>query len=234
MAQQFRPKCDRHGHVVAPSEIPVYDKKSRRTSSGLKPSAPTRRRKIVRKQVVSSVATKSPIEQILVPIDVTCIKVANLEPVLRFTRRVGAKVTFLHCYVTPRSFSFLRGPSALAEVLYHRDMVRSQLLRLQSELRKSVTKSDCCFTSGSLPEEILQASARIKADLIIVPQSLNLISDCWTTAALIDELVRRANCPVLGVPSEKELLQHSKIRRHRSNGWSELNDSFIAGSVELP
>jgi hypothetical protein len=136
--------------------------------------------------------------------------------------------------VTPRSFSFLRGPSALAEVLYHRNMVRTQLLRLESQLRKSFPKSKCCFTSGSPPEEILRASKRINADLIIVPTSLDLISDCWSTASLIDELVRRANCPVLGVPSGEELLKHSKIPRRRDHGWSELNDSLNWNAIEPP
>lgn len=205
-------------------------------SCGLNRSRPAQIRKTARKGGLSPAAgsAESLIKRILIPIDAIQIKVADLEPVFHFTRRWDAEVTFLHCYMTPRSFSFLRGPSALAEVLYHRNMVRAQLLRLQSQLKKSFPKSKCCFTSGSAPEEILRASERIKADLIIVPASLDRISDCWTTASLINELVRRANCPVLAVPGQEELLKHSKIRRHRDHWWSELNDSLNWNGIELP
>jgi nucleotide-binding universal stress UspA family protein len=209
MNQLTCPTCDRHGHVIVPNETPIAKKEDRHASRDLKRSRPAQTRKTTGKQV-SSLAAKPRIRQILVPIDATRIKAADLEPVFRFTRCWDAQVTFLHYYMTPRSSSFLRGPSAMAEVLYHRNMVRAQLHRLQSQLKKSFPKSQCCFTSGSLPEEILRASERINADLIIVPTSLDLISDCWTTASLIDELVRRANCPVLGVPGLEELLKHSK------------------------
>jgi nucleotide-binding universal stress UspA family protein len=201
--------CDRHGHVLVPNETPVAKKEERWASRGLNRSRPAQTRKTAGKGAFSPAlgSAESLIKRILIPIDATHIKVADLEPVRRFTRHWDTEVTFLHCYMTPRSFSFLRGPSALAEVLYHRNMVRAQLLRLQSQLKKSFPKSNCCFISGSAPEEILRASERINADLIIVPTSLDLISDCWTTASLIDELLRRANCPVLAVPGREELAQ---------------------------
>ena len=210
MNQLTCPTCDRHGHVVVLNETPIAKKEARRASRDLKRSRPAQIRKTAEKQVSPCSAAKQLIRQILVPIDATRIKVADLKSVFRFARGWDAEVTFLHYYMTPRSFSFLRGPSALAEVLYHREMVRAQFHRLQSQLKKSFPKSQCCFTSGSLPEEILRASERINADLIIVPTSLDLISDCWRTASLIDELVRRANCPVLGMPGLEERLQHSK------------------------
>jgi nucleotide-binding universal stress UspA family protein len=233
MAQEFRQTCDGHGHVIVQNDTSIAQKKDRRASCDLTSSGPIPNRKSFRKQALSSAAMKRALKQILVPIDVTHIKVADLDPVLRFTRRLGAEVTFLHCYVMPRSFSFLRGPSASAEVLYHRNMVRAQLLRLESQLSKSFPKSKCCFTSGSPPEEILRASERINADLIIVPTSLDLISDCWTTASLIDELVRRANCPVLRVPGRDKLLKHSNIQRGRDHGWSEPIDSLNWNGIAL-
>lgn len=203
MKQLTCPTCDRHGHVIVTKETPIAKKEDQGAFPGQQRGGPARIGRIARKPVSWSVAAKPAIKQILVPIDATHIKVANLEPVFRFSRGWDAEVTFLHCYVTPSSFSFLRGPFASAEVLYHRNMVRAQLHRLQLQLRKSCPKGKCCLASGSLLEEILRASKRIHADLIIVPVSLDLISDCWTTASLIDELVRRANCAVLGVPVEK-------------------------------
>jgi nucleotide-binding universal stress UspA family protein len=202
MNQVTCPTCDRHGHVIVPNETAIGKKDDRRSSGGLKWSRTARIQKIAGKQVTPP-AAKTPIKQILAPIDATHIKVANLEPVFHLARSWDAQVTFFHCYVTPSSFSFLRGPFASAEVLYHRNMVRAQLHRLQSQLRKLCPKSKCCLVSGSLLEEILRVSKRINADLIIVPTSLDLITDCWTTASLIDELARRANCPVLACRAGK-------------------------------
>ena len=77
----------------------------------------------------------------------------------------------------------------------------ARLLKLCGDVQKFFPK--CCweFTFGSLPESILRTSERLQADLIAVPLSLDFVSHCWTTKDLLDELVRRANCAVLGVPS---------------------------------
>jgi hypothetical protein len=47
----------------------------------------------------------------------------------------------------------------------------------------------------------IDAAHVVAADLIAVPLSLDFVSHCWTTKELLDELVRRANCAVLGAPS---------------------------------
>jgi hypothetical protein len=39
--------------------------------------------------------------------------------------------------------------------------------------------------------------------LIVVPLSLDVVSHCWTAKDLLDELVRKANCSVIGIPSAK-------------------------------
>jgi hypothetical protein len=50
---------------------------------------------------------------------------------------------------------------------------------------------------------IRRASERLQADLIAVPLPLDFASHCWTTKDLLNELIRRANCPVLGFPPPK-------------------------------
>jgi hypothetical protein len=111
------------------------------------------------------------------------------------------KVTLLHCYSTPPSFDYAVDPSALDDVNLHCNLVRTRLLKLCGEVQKFFAKCRCEFTLGSLPVEIVRASERLQADLIAVPLSLDFASHCWTTKGLLDELVRRANCAVFGVPS---------------------------------
>jgi nucleotide-binding universal stress UspA family protein len=150
--------------------------------------------------VLQTAEQKSPIRRILVPIDVTHVKPADLKPILKVAWRFDAEITLLHCYSTPPSFDYAVGASALVDVPFHRNRVRTQLLKLCRDVRKSFAKCRCEFTFGSLPVAILRASERLQSDLIAVPLSLDFVSDCWTTKELVDELVRRADCAVLGVP----------------------------------
>jgi nucleotide-binding universal stress UspA family protein len=129
------------------------------------------------------------------------VKPGDLKPILKVARRFEAEVTLLHCYSTPPSFDHAVGPSALDDVNLHRNLVRARLLKLCGEVQKFFAKCRCEFTLGSLPVEIVRASERLQADLIAVPLSLDFASHCWTTKGLLDELVRRANCAVFGVPS---------------------------------
>ncbi len=55
------------------------------------------------------------------------------------------------------------------------------------------------FTFGSLPVEIRCASQRLQSDLIVIPLALDLGSYSWTTKEIMDELVRKADCPVVGI-----------------------------------
>ena len=57
---------------------------------------------------------------------------------------------------------------------------------------------------------------RLQSDLIAVPLSLDLVNDCSTTKELVDELVRRADCAVLGVPlaqRKQSFLFRGKVQR---------------------
>jgi nucleotide-binding universal stress UspA family protein len=152
---------------------------------------------------LQTVVERSLIRRILIPIDAAHVEAADLKPILRVARRFNAEVTLLHCYSTPPSFDYAVGPSALKEVSLHRHKVWARLLMLCDDVQKFYSK--CCweFTFGSLPAAILRTSERLQADLIAVSVSLDFASHCWTTKDLLDELVRRANCAVLGVPSAR-------------------------------
>ncbi len=56
---------------------------------------------------------------------------------------------------------------------------------------------------GSPATQIVRQSQALKADLIAVPLPLDLIRWCWLPEELLDELVRKADCPVLCVPAQK-------------------------------
>jgi len=143
------------------------------------------------------------IRQIFVPVDAVLNKLSDVSPILLMARRFGAKVTLLHCYTAPPCFDFAISDAAIQEVSLHRERVRTRLYDLARDSRKLY--SDCIgrFAIGSLPAQILRQSRELKADLIAVPLPLDLISWCWLPAELLDELIRKADCPVLCVPASQ-------------------------------
>jgi len=149
--------------------------------------------------------------RILIPIDATRVKSADLKPVLEVARRFDAEVTLLHCYEIPLSFHYAVGRSALTEVVLHSDLVRTQLLQLCAEVRKLFARCRSEFTFGSLPVEILSASHRLQSDLIVVPLALDFGSYSWTTKEMMDELVRKADCPVVGIRFQSAKTPRAKI-----------------------
>jgi len=145
----------------------------------------------------------SPIHRILVPVDAIQTKLSDLLPILLMARRLGASVMLLHCYVAPPSFDFAAGERAVTELSLHRWRIRSRLYELTGEARKLFPKCSCRYVSGSPATQILRQSERLLADLIAIPLPLDLVRWCWLPEELVDELVRRANCPVLCVPASQ-------------------------------
>ena len=118
-------------------------------------------------------------------------------------RRLGASVTLLHCYVAPPSFDFAAGERAVRELSLHCWRVRSRLHELTAEAQKLFPKCSCRYLSGSPATQILRQSQKLLADLIAVPLPLDLVRWCWLPEELLDELIRRASCPVLCVPASQ-------------------------------
>ena len=145
----------------------------------------------------------SPIRRIVVPIDAIQIKLSDLRPILSMADRLGAGVTLLHCYVAPPSFDFAAGDRAVSELSVHRWRVRSRLHELTAEVRKLFSNCSCRYVSGSPVTQILKQSQRLLADLIAIPLPLDVVRWCWLPEELLDELVRRADCPVLCVPASQ-------------------------------
>jgi len=143
----------------------------------------------------------SPIRRIVVPIDAIQTKLSDLLPILLMAYRLGARVTLLHCYVPPPSFDFAMGSGAVSELALHRWRVRSRLHELTVQVRKVFPKCSCRYVSGSPATQILRQSRRLLADLIAVPLPLDLVRWCWLPEDLLDELIRKADCPVLCVPA---------------------------------
>jgi nucleotide-binding universal stress UspA family protein len=204
--------CDRFGHLITvETESATTNRLFEAPRSGqielaprIAPSAERASKQPMPRDPLARVAQqRSPIRRILIPIDANHAKPADLKPILKFARQCDAEVTLLHCYTTPPSFDYAVGASALMDVALHRNMVRARLFKLCSDVKKFFGKCNCQFTFGSPPTEVLRASERQRADLIAIPLSLDLVSHCWTTKDLLDELVRRADCPVLGIPPER-------------------------------
>jgi len=154
--------------------------------------------------IFENAGAKSPIRRILIPIDATQVKAADLKPVLKVAQHFDAEVMLLHCYEIPLSFHYAVGRSAITDVILHSDRLRTQLLQLCAEVRKFFPRCRSEFALGSLPVEIVRASQRLQSDLIVVPLALDFGSYSWTTKEIMDELVRKAGCPVVGIPFQSE------------------------------
>lgn len=153
----------------------------------------------------------TPIRRIVVPIDAIQTKLSDLRPILLMAQRLRASVTLLHCYVAPPSFDFAAGDRAVTELSVQRWRVRSRLHELTAEARKLFPNCSCRYVSGSPVTQILRQSERLLADLIAVPLPLDLVRWCWLPEELLDELVRRADCPVLCVPAGHEFSVHQNL-----------------------
>jgi hypothetical protein len=194
--QWFDRSSDRCGHLITPGSRPSKIEPLQISSFAEpdelgKPGA--------HDSVIENAAAKSPIRRILIPIDATQVKSSDLKPVLKVAQRFDAEVTLLHCYEIPLSFHYAVGRSALKDVVLHSDLVRTRLLQLCAEVRKFFASCRSEFTFGSLPLEILCASQRLQSDLIVVPLALDFGCCSWTTKEIMDELVRKAGCPVVGI-----------------------------------
>ena len=174
-----------------------------------------RRHRIDSDPGLQTIPSNSRIQRILVPVDAAHTSVSDLSPILHMASRFGAKVTLLHCYVAPPSFDFAVGDAALAEVSLHCRRVRARLYELATAARKLYGECIGRFALGSPSVQIIRQSRKLKADLIAVPLPLDLIRWCWLPEELLDELVGKADCPVLCVPArssaQKSYLRQSKI-----------------------
>jgi nucleotide-binding universal stress UspA family protein len=133
----------------------------------------------------------------LVPVDAEHTKPADLTRAIQLGRRFDAQITLLECYEPPRSCFYAIGKKAMHDVIHHQELTRAHLRMLCSRLRKSWSKCRCRFEFGSLPAGILNVSKQIRADLIVVPSPLDSASETWSTDEVLDELVRKAGCPVM-------------------------------------
>jgi hypothetical protein len=85
------------------------------------------------------------------------------------------------------------------------------LYKLAGDARKLYFNCIGRFAVGFPSVQILRQSRELKADLIAVPLPLDLISWCWLPEELLDELVRKADCPVLCVPASQGLLADQNL-----------------------
>jgi hypothetical protein len=201
MDQWLNLSCDRYGYLItaegeASSRIRSFEVSHSGEPDVLGgPSA--------HNLIFQNAAARSPIRRILIPIDAVHVKPVDLKPILSVAQRFDAEVSLVHCYEMPLSFHYAVGRSAPMEITLHCNMVRTRLLKLCIDVRKFFSQCRCQLTVGSIPVEILRASQRLQSDLIMVPLSLVFVSHSWTAKDLLDELVRKAHCSVLGIPWAK-------------------------------
>ena len=203
----FNPTCDRYGHmltgvggspqVMAPFVFPTVEEMAIFPAGAANGGAstghgqPNGSRSKERKMVFR-------IRKILVPVDSEHTKAADLGRVIQLARRLNAEITLLHCYEAPRSFSYAKGESGFDDVIRNRELHLLRLRTLCSKVRRSWSKCRWLFDEdGPLPASILRVSRSTRADLIVMPVSLDAASENWSTIEVVDKLARKADCPVL-------------------------------------
>jgi nucleotide-binding universal stress UspA family protein len=150
-----------------------------------------------------AISSESQIQRILVPVDAIHTKLSDFSPILLMARRLGATVTLLHCYIAPPSFDFAVGDAALADVSLHCRRVRTRLYALATAARNLYSNCIGRVALGCPSVQIIRQSRELKADLIAIPLPLDLTRWSWLLEELLDELVRKADCPVFCVPAQK-------------------------------
>jgi nucleotide-binding universal stress UspA family protein len=205
MKHSFNPTCDRYGHlltglggspqVMAPFVFPTAEEMA------FLPGTRNGGALAVHRQASGSMSKRRKVPfrigKILVPVDSQNTKPADLKRVIQLARRLNAEITLLHCYEPPRSFSYAKGNSGSGHVIRRRELTLVRLQTLCSKVRRSWSKCVWLFEVGSLPASILRASKSMRVDLIVVPVSLDSVSENWSTSEVLDELARKADCPVL-------------------------------------
>ena len=205
MKDLFNPTCDRHGHILtgiggapqlmAPFVFPTAEEMAFLLGApNDSVSAPSRE---VGGYVSKKKTVPFRIRKILVPVDSGHTEPADLKRVIQLARRLDAQITLLHCYEAPRSFFYAQGGSAFDGIIRHRELNLVRLKTLCTWVRKSWSKCLWLFEEGPLPASILRVSKSMRADLIVMPVSLDAASENWSTIQVADELVRKADCPVL-------------------------------------
>ena len=203
MKRLFNPTCDRHGHilkglgvspeVMAPFVFPTAEEMAFLPANGaISGPYPEFTGDLSKKRKVPF-----RIRKILVPVDSEHTKPADLKGVIQLARQLDAQITLLDCYEAPRSFCYAQGDSSFAGIIRHRQLNLVRLQTLCAEVRKSWSKCLWLFEEGPLPAGILRVSKSMRADLIVMPVSLDGASKNWSTIQVTDELVRKADCPVL-------------------------------------
>jgi nucleotide-binding universal stress UspA family protein len=205
MKDPFSPTCDRHGHILtgvggSPQVMELFVFPTAEEMAFL-PGAPDDSVSAPRREVSGNPSKKRKlpfrIRKILVPVDSERTDWTDLIRVIQLARRLDAQITLLHCYEAPRSFSYARGDSGFDDVIRHRELSLMRLRTLSSVIRRSWSKCLWLFEEGDLLANILRVSKRMRADLIAVAVSLDAASESWSTIEVTNELVRKADCPVL-------------------------------------
>jgi nucleotide-binding universal stress UspA family protein len=206
MRGSFSPTCDRYGHILtgiggspqamAPFVFPTAEEIAlftggtgnghASTGYGASGGSRSKERKV-----------NFRIRKILVPVDSEHTQLVDLKRVIHLARRLDAQITLLHCYEAPGNLFYAQGDSAFDDIIRHRELNLVRLQTLCARVRRTWPKCRWLFEEGPLPAGILRVSKHMRADLIVLPVSLDAATEKWSTIKIADQLVRKADCPVL-------------------------------------
>jgi nucleotide-binding universal stress UspA family protein len=141
---------------------------------------------------------------VLVPVDESPCSVAAVDAVVRQFDPRTTEVHVLHVVEWPRglpmSLAYGEGPTAAVDLLGSRDRAfeagRSVAARQSERLEKSGFQVTAHAEGGEAREAILQAAARLKADLIMIGSHGRRGLDRILLGSVSEGVLRRATCAV--------------------------------------
>ena len=179
-------RCDRFGHVLR-EPLPKLDRSpphSHESENSYRPKDRLEHGQLV--------------QRILVPVDVLRSQPEQFREIFLIARRFNSRVIFVHGYVAPPCFDFAVGPNALREVREHSLQVRNRVANFGARARQLYQRTRAIFLLGAPVTVVLKASNVLRTDLIAMGMGTGWFNHCWTMKEFVTEVVRRAECPVLG------------------------------------
>jgi nucleotide-binding universal stress UspA family protein len=179
-------RSDRFGHVLSEASAGLDRSRlhSQESENSYRPAESLEHEHLVRR--------------ILVPVDVLHSQPEQFRELFSIARRFNARVIFVHGYVAPPCFDFAVGPNAVQEAREHSLQVRNRVADFGARARQLYQRTRAVFLSGAPVTVVLKASHVLRTDLIAMGMGMDWFNHCWTMKEFVTEVIRRAECPVLG------------------------------------
>jgi nucleotide-binding universal stress UspA family protein len=143
---------------------------------------------------------------ILVPVDFSPAEQAVTACAVELAKRLHAKLILLHVEAPQPDFvGYQAGPQSVRDAVARSIHGNAQTLHaLRDRLRGQTSEVECLLIQGPTVEKIVDESARLKADYIVMGSHGHGNLFELVVGSVSDGVIRRASCPVVVVPRTRD------------------------------